>query len=157
MEKEKKIKLLDIANEMSFHPTEMYAFFDVENYSVIPVMDEEIRATDDKQLFQELPSWQKENVEVARKILSDKKNFIPLPNQYDIKEYRIIEAFCMTFPEYEKRVQLKEAIKGDGAFRRFREAIKNLQLEEQWYDFKEKQLCQIAKRWCERNRIFYEE
>lgn len=154
---DKRVKLVDIANEMSFHPTEMRYFFNFQDYTVIPVMEEEVLAINDTELFEKLPEWQKPNVIVARQAISDKKNYIPLPNKYDIKEYRIMEAFSEACEDPEKKPQLQEIIKGDGVFRRFRDLVHKLDLEEEWYDFKEKQLMIIARRWCERNHIHYDD
>jgi hypothetical protein len=52
---------------------------------------------------------------------------------------------------------LFDAIRGGGAFRRFKDKIYYLGIEQDWYDFKEKSLMRIAKEWCTGNGLVFEE
>jgi hypothetical protein len=81
------------------------------------------------------------------------ENYIELPNQHDINEYDIMKKFCDEIDNDE----LFDAIRGRGAFRRFKDKIIDIGVEKVWYEFKEKVLMAIAKEWCEDNEIPFEE
>ena len=53
-------------------------------------------------------------------------------------------------PTVKLSLVFESAIRGRGAFRRFRN------LAEQWYDYKEKEQKQLAIEWCEENGFNYE-
>jgi len=46
-------------------------------------------------------------------------------------------------------------IKGSGAFRRFKNAIREMGVDEAWYQFKQNALEEIAIEWLEENQIPY--
>jgi len=47
------------------------------------------------------------------------------------------------------------AIHGAGAFRAFRSAIRGLGLEQNWYQFRDQALEDIARRWLEEHKLQY--
>lgn len=86
----------------------------------------------------------------------DEDGFYRLPTSFDIREYDIMESFVYTLPGA-ARDKLKSAIQGKGAFRRFKDGIRRMDLEEEWYDYQAAAYKEIAARWCEDNGIAYEE
>ena len=86
----------------------------------------------------------------------DEHGFYRLPTSYDIHEYNIMESFVdtLTGPTYEK---LAHAIQGRGAFRRFKDTVYDLGIDQQWYDYQADAYKRIAVRWCEANDIEYDE
>lgn len=52
---------------------------------------------------------------------------------------------------------LEKAIQGRGAFRRFKDRIRTLGLEQAWYGYQEDEYKRHAIRWCEENGVEYEE
>ena len=75
--------------------------------------------------------------------------FFRLPSPYDIHEYSIIERFIWSLPEGVIRDRLENAIRGRGAFRRFKDSIYRLDMEQDWYDFRANAYREIAVEWCE--------
>ena len=73
-----------------------------------------------------------------------------------IHEYDIMESFVNTLsgPANEK---LAHAIQGRGAFRRFKDIVYDLDIDQQWYDYQANAYKRIAARWCDENDIDYEE
>ncbi|SEA94884.1 Uncharacterised protein family (UPF0158) [Oribacterium sp. KHPX15] len=53
--------------------------------------------------------------------------------------------------------KLTHAIQGRGAFRRFKDTVYDLGIDQKWYDYQAKAYKRIATRWCEANDIEYEE
>ena len=79
--------------------------------------------------------------------------YIPLPGQYEINEYRIMEEFIYDLPEGRNQDTLERAIQGRGAFRRFKDRLFDLNLEQKWYDYRDRAYERIAKEWCEKYNI----
>ena len=81
------------------------------------------------------------------------EEYIPLPGQYEINEYRIMEEFIYDLPEGRNQDTLERAIQGGGAFRRFKDRLYDLNLEQKWYDYRDRAYECIAKEWCEKYNI----
>ena len=78
---------------------------------------------------------------------------IILPTQHEINEYQIIVDFIETIDNLEIKSNLQRLIQGKGAFRRFRDKLYDLNLEQQWYSYKDSAYERIARQWCERHKI----
>ena len=48
------------------------------------------------------------------------------------------------------------AIRGKGAFRRFKDWVIDMGIEQLWYDYRDDAYKRKAAQWCEENRIEYE-
>lgn len=80
-------------------------------------------------------------------------NFISLPTKYDIHEYRIMEEFIYSLPIGEVQNKLQRAIKGKGAFRRFKDTVNYLGIDKDWYSFRDDAYKNIALEWCKENGL----
>ena len=80
-------------------------------------------------------------------------NFISLPTKYDIHEYRIMEDFIYSLPTGEMQNKLHRAIKGKGAFRRFKDTVNYLGVDKDWYSFRDEAYRNIASEWCRENGL----
>jgi len=81
--------------------------------------------------------------------------WIALPDQHEIREYDIMEDFAERVTDPHKSEMLSIALEGRGAFRRFKDTLSRVNLEDDWYAFKHKAFMRIAREWCERNGIEY--
>jgi hypothetical protein len=68
-----------------------------------------------------------------------------------------MEDFCHSISEQGERNTLLKAIKGKGAFRRFKEKIIEFDIEQQWYSFRNDRFKEIAIEWCQENNINFVE
>lgn len=66
-----------------------------------------------------------------------------------------MERFCLSIEDEEISDSLYYAIKGKGAFRRFKEGIHRYGITDDWYKYREEALKQMARDWCEENDIEY--
>ena len=82
---------------------------------------------------------------------------ISLPGQYEINEYKIIKSFIETIKDNQIKNQLLIAIRGPGAFRRFKDSCINYEIINVWYEFKNNAYYELAKEWCLWNDIDYED
>ena len=95
-----------------------------------------------------------ENSELIEEIeCSD--DYILVPNKYDVDEYSMMEKFIYTIPSELIQSRLEELIQGKGAFRRFKDAIFNLGITEEWYKFRDECYKEFAKEWCEYHNIAF--
>lgn len=64
-----------------------------------------------------------------------------------------MEEFIYELPEGKNQDVLERAIQGRGAFRRFKDKLYDLNLEQQWYSYKDSAYERIARQWCESHKI----
>lgn len=124
----------------------------LESGEIIAISDEDFDISEADNLIEELPVWQQESIKIALEVLEE-DYFIPLPSKFDIDEYSIMEEFCLQIKNNEIREIMEGAIRGGGAFRRFKSKIREFDLEEKWYQFQNNAIKKIAIEWCEENGI----
>ena len=83
------------------------------------------------------------------------KYLIALPSHKQIDDYGTMEAFIDEKCDGEAGEWLREAIKGPGAFRRFRMTLNRFSLTEQWLDYLYDVHEGIAMDWCDYYGIEY--
>jgi hypothetical protein len=113
-----------------------------------------MEAAEDDELILECPEWQRESILKAREILKS-EDFVALPDQFDIHEYEIIEDFCLEVQDWNLGETLRGLIKGSGAFRRFKNAINSMGIEEDWYQFRRTEFEKLATQWLEQEGLAY--
>lgn len=118
-----KVKLEDIIEAMEFAGMETEYYYDTQNEKVMMLFDGMVDGEDNPELFE------------------------------DINEYRIMEEFIYELPAGKNQDVLAGAIQGRGAFRRFKDKLYDLNLEKQWYQYRDEAYDKIARQWCERHKI----
>lgn len=151
------VSLKDIIDEMDTLSDEIAGFLNRQTGELITLTSEELSAASedgDEEDTDEYPEWQQEMIIKAREVIGS-DDYLPLPGKFDIHEYRIIEDFCYSVADNTIRENLSYKIRGSGAFRRFKEAIREYGIEEEWYRFRQEELEKIAIDWLEANQISY--
>ena len=135
-----KVKLSEIIDAIEMMDVYSEYFIDKETGEIECVNDMTMSSSEKDEVYDSL----------------DEHGFYRLPTSFDIRDYDIMEAFVNTLSgiEYEK---LAHAIQGKGAFRRFKDNVYDLGIDQQWYDYQAKEYRRIAAEWCEENSIEYEE
>ena len=82
---------------------------------------------------------------------------IILPTQYEINEYQIMGDFIDTINDFEIRNNLHRLIQGKGAFRRFKDYCFEVNIIQDWYNYREEKYKEIAINWCKENDLKYKE
>ena len=85
----------------------------------------------------------------------ESSDWIALPDKFDIHEYRLLERFSLGVEDAGVRDALLQAIRGRGAFRRFKEVIHERGIAEAWYAYRDQSFEAIAVEWLEANGIAY--
>ncbi len=151
-----RCKLEDIVDALGFQ-SEIHSYFlDTNTGEVIMLSDEEFDAVEENVPIERFPEWHRELITLARLVLEDRLGrFVPLPTSFDIHEYSIMERFSREYADIGISQELCELIQGRGAFRRFKDAIHEYGIQDEWYKYKEAALVDIAKDWCEEHGIKY--
>lgn len=89
-------------------------------------------------------------------MILDSPDWIALPTKRDLGEYDIMARFCAGVADEDRRERLLDAIDGRGAFQRFERLIHRTGIQQQWYDFRGREVeCAVAD-WLEAEGIPYE-
>src|SRR5207302_6654146 len=83
--------------------------------------------------------------------------YLPLPDRFEINEYRIMQRFCLSVEDDDMRDDLCDAIRGRGAFRRFKDRVHPYGMAEEWYRYRDNALREMAMAWCEAHGLRYTE
>lgn len=150
-----EVKLSDVIDAVDGAMDEHAFYLDKRSGEIVLVTDEDIALAENEELMLEAPEWQQESIATAREVLSDSENLLRLPDKFDVNEYKIMEEFCLAQDNRGLSDELLRLIKGSGAFRRFRNAVRDRDIEQDWYDFKRRALERIAIEWLEENGIAY--
>lgn len=129
----------DIMEAIELASDESEYYYNIETGEVILRFDPVVTGRVDEEIEAEL----EENWEI----------YIKLPTQYDINEYGIMEDFIEALSEERVQEKLATAIRGRGAFRRFKDMVYELGLEKKWYNFRDNSYKQIAMEWCKEHHI----
>lgn len=151
-----KVKLSKILEGMEMQSDDHLVFVDLKAGEVVSLLRDFLRGAEDGKSFAGLPDWQIEQLELAYDLIEHEDNYLPLPTEFDIHEYSLIEDFCYTVENSKAQDALFYAIRGKGAFRRFKDKIIDLDLDQAWYDYREQRYKQIAIEFCEMNNLEYE-
>ena len=86
----------------------------------------------------------------------DEHGFYRLPSSFDIRDYDIMGDFVDTLSG-SRRSRLLTALSSRGAFRNFKNEVRALGLDQQWYDYQEKAYRKRAIAWCKEHDLEWEE
>jgi len=152
-----RLKLNDIIEGLEFQSDESSSFLDKTTGKVVLISDYEISAAEDGDPIEDFPDWEQDLVRIAKEIVDETGNYIDLPTKFDINEYSIMEKFCLSLNDSEMSDNLYSSIKGSGAFRRFKDAINEYDIADDWYKYRNDVLKEIAIEWCQAKGIEFDE
>ena len=150
-----RVKLSEIVGEMELPHDQGSLYLNQKTGEAVLLIDEEMLTAEEEESSEELPEWQREAKKVAKDILENRGNYVELPSKGEINEYQIMEDFCRSIEDRQISEELSDAIKGRGAFRRFKDNIVRMGIEDRWYKYKNETLKRMALEWCEENHIDY--
>jgi Uncharacterised protein family (UPF0158) len=149
------IKLSDIVDALDSASEEQAYYLDKRTGEIILLTDEEMEAAEGNEFISEYPDSQRDSILKARELIREPDHFLQLPDQFEVDEHQIMEDFCRKFEDRNAAQELHRLIKGSGAFRHFKNAIRELGAGDAWYEFKQRALEKVAIKWLEENEIPY--
>jgi len=152
-----RVKIEDIIDGLECQSDESHSFLDKRTGEVVSISDEEMQAAEDDEPIEDFPDWQQDLVRIAKEIIDETGNYIALPIKFDINEYRIMERFCLSIEDAEMSDTFYGLIKGRGAFGRFKNAISEYDIADDWYKYRDNALKEVAIEWCQENDIEFDE
>jgi hypothetical protein len=151
-----KVKLTDLIEALELAADETSYYLDRETGKVHLLTDDDLRLAEDDEEQDDLPDWQREQVELARKIVADEgKRYLDLPSKFDVHDWEIMDRFSLSIEDAPTREDLHRSIRGAGAFRMFKRLLDEYDLWDAWNRFQQAELRQMAIEWCEENGLEY--
>ncbi|GGJ96160.1 hypothetical protein GCM10007063_18300 [Lentibacillus kapialis] len=153
-----KVNISELAEEMGMQMDGHLQLVNKETGEIVHIMESFIRMAEDEKPYGHLPDWQQEEMELAIDFVEyDMEKYVLTPSQFDINEYGMMEDFCFSIKDPGKQDKLLHTIRGKGAFRRFKDMVIDLDLAEDWYDYRDKRYRQTAIEFCEDYGLEYVE
>ena len=152
--------LQDLVDSLDFQHDEYRSYFDRQTgrivsveLSILSTLEEGVEADLD-----DIPDWQKSEIEIARAIVADRQDrFIDPPDRFDFHEYRHMEEFIDTIDNIRVATQLAISIRGEGAFGRFKDTLRNFGIEDQWYEYRAQAMKEFVIEWAKENDIAFQD
>jgi hypothetical protein len=149
----KQVKLQDIIDGMEMQFDETNTYLNLQTGEVIQVSNDDLRTAEEDEPIDHLSDWEQENLKIAIDVLDHFENYKELPTKFEMNEYGMMEDFCFTLNNQRSKDIMLSSIQGKGAFRRFKDNINQLGIEEEWYAYQQERYKQIAIEWCKDNDI----
>lgn len=150
-----KVKIKDIIEEMEMQLDGYRSFVKVRTGEVFSVSEDDLIDAEDEKTIDDLQDWQIENLEIVNEIVENYEDYKELPSRYELDEYKIVKDFCLTVKDVKVQKILLITIEGKGAFRRFKDAVIEFNIEMDWYSYRDRRYKDLAIAWCQNNDIEY--
>jgi hypothetical protein len=147
------VSLRDVVEALDLQSDELRSCLDADTGEIVTFSEEEASFAESDD-WEDAPEWMKEFLPKVKRALEDDR-MLELPDRVHIDEWRMMQDFVEEQEQCKCRPELLSAVHGSGAFRRFKDAIRRLGLEDSWYRYREAAFEQVAKDWLEENKIPY--
>ena len=149
------VSLRDVIDEMDMMSDEATAYINRKTGELITITNEMFSLVDDPDQAEDAPEWQKELLPNVRELTAS-EDFIPLPSKFDIHEWSIMEGFARSVADGDVSDELEAALRGRGAFGRFKDTLRRRGMTDAWYRFRDVALEAIAVDFLEEHEIPYQ-
>lgn len=106
----------------------------------------------------DLPEWQRESIELASAMLEDDgSRFIDPPSRERHDAFQDMEEFAHHWPDRALSEHLLKQLCGRGSFRRFREAVDEHRIRDEWCTAQNQKQKASLIAWCRENNVEYED
>jgi len=148
------VSLAAVAEALDLQSDEMRSCLDPETGEII-TFNEELAGIAERGNWERQPEWMQELLPKIKRALEDDR-VLELPDRIHIDEWQMMQDFAEEEAQCHCRADLVWASHGPGAFRGFKEAIRRLGVEQDWYRYREAAYRRVAQEWLEENNIPYE-
>jgi len=152
-----KVKIPELVKEMDDQMKEVPVFYNKETGKYVGVREQFLHYVESGFELEDFSTQEERNeFELAEEILTTDK-YLRIPTNYDIYEWEIIIDFTRDLEDENVRNDLLDAINASNPFRQFKEKVLQHDVTRDWFRFKRKRFAEIAKYWCEGQKIGYKE
>ena len=149
-----RARLSAILEALEMQGDETHAFLDRQTGQVPMLTDEELGAAEEDAALSGYPDWQREAIEQAKVVQADGAGrFVALPDRFEVNEWDMMRDFALGVEDEVASEALLDAIHGRGAFRCFKDQVRQRGLDDRWYEFRAGRYREIALDWCEAEGI----
>lgn len=156
----KKVDIQKIADELQMRFMNTTVYYNKQTGETLNIQDDDFRIVEEDDFennIQSYPEWQRDHLkEVYDLLYNDVDNYIALPNNFEIRDSDIMEEFIETVSNNSKRIQLENCMWQKGMYRKFKDKLIEIGLENEYYKFYDEKLKEIAIEWCKENNLEYE-
>src|SRR4029453_8082552 len=100
-----QVKLKDIIEGLEFLTDEGPLYLNTTTGEVVYVTTDELRAAEEDTPLEDFPEWQHDAIRLAGEII-ETDHYLPLPDRFEINEYRIMERFCLPAEDDDRGMNL---------------------------------------------------
>ena len=139
-----------------FSENNTIAYYDREDRRVIQFAAEAFSLCESVLTDSEPADCDEEMLKSVQTCMENTERYQRLPTDGLLDEYEIMEDFADIVPiKYQSK--LAYSLNGKGAFRRFKDAVRNLGLLEDWYSYRDMRYRREAREWCEAVHLNWQE
>ena len=125
-------------------------YLDTETGETLAMPGEVMRAAEEGESTEGFPDWELQLIPQAKEILKGSPRYIEIPVRPSREAYDLMVAFVRTLTDQKLQEELYSALKGKGAFRRFKDALREKpEVEKEWFKFKGERDKEEVKDWLE--------
>jgi len=149
--KKLKVDVEDVAMIMDNYDRSGNQFYlDTETGEAICIPDELMNALEEGESCEGLPAWELEMLPKAKEIVEGSDRYEEIPSRMSGEAYWLMVKFAGRVEESSLREKLRYALDGRGAFRRFKDTLREYpEVEKQWFHFKAEKDKEEVKEWLE--------
>ena len=148
-----KVSLHEIVRALQESSDEHYFYLDRQTGEV-ELFSKDILGLVEGARCDKVLAWQEREFEMVKTFFAVPDRFEKLPTKWDIHEWEIMREFASAEPAGLSD-ELQNVIRGPGAFHCFKDTLRRYRRSQDWYDFLDRALQQIAIDWCDENGIEY--
>jgi hypothetical protein len=125
-------------------------YLDTETGEVVAIPDELMSVIDEGESCEDLPDWELKLLPQAKEIFEGSKRYEEIPIRASHEAYEVMVEFASKVMDGRVRSHLESALHGKGAFRRFKDTLREYpEIEKQWFQFKAERDKEEVKDWLE--------
>ena len=149
------VSLRELVDEMEGSMEGFHIFVNRQTGEVYSGNDDSLEAAESDEDEDALPKWQWEIVVKLKEVLAS-SDWIEVPRRSGQEEYALLERFSLERCSSRVQEELLTAIRGRGAFRRFKNIAERRGVLDQWYVFRRAAIADDLAGWLVANGIAYQ-
>lgn len=149
------VSLRNFVDEMQIGSDGLHAYLNQVTGELVTISDDDIEVVQSGEDWADYQDWQQSIFQNIAEILSPASEYLELPSKFEINEYEIMRDFCLSIANEEDSDLFLAAIRGSGAFRRFKDLIYRYGIEQDWFKFRDDAYKKVAVSWLESNGFDY--
>jgi hypothetical protein len=147
------VSLNDLLDELNLLRDDATCYLNTHTGEIYTITSEERRLLD---LIDDPDYVSEDEAEDLEKVhqVTHSSDFVALPDRAEFDEAMTVDAFCDYLGNKKQCQALKQSLDGGGNLER---SLQELDMTEQWYEFKDETLARITRKWLDDKKVPYTE